>query len=204
MYPNVEISKTTKIKMPQRIIAIITYLKVYISPVLGLGGIFTMIEVGDLPNKPFWGILGTAVIAFFTYLGIKANAKAKVEVVGIQTKAEEHKTSESSDTNRTSLALQIFDRAMIEAENNRKHQLVALADQRDHFSSINKEDREHYEKREAMIREEKHDAINKITPEITGLRIWKSIVVSEITKKGSFTANDLVELNNQFSKSENT
>lgn len=144
-------------RMPPKLLILISnYAKGLGIPLLGWGSFLALIEGLDIANKPVWAVIGTIIIAFISYLGIRANAKTKIEVVGIQSKIKEHEISQEAALDKANITLQIFDRAMLEAEKTRTHFSEELKAQREFFSEKLLEARSHYEKREEEIREAKH------------------------------------------------
>jgi hypothetical protein len=151
--------------MPQRLLILITYAKALLAPTMGIGFIWTFIELVDIPSKSIIGIVGTAIIAFFTYLATRANARTRVEVKSIESK-------ESADIDRASFGVKIFELATADIEKARLHYSEELKAQRldffqkeqentDRFLAKQEEIRRHYESREDEIRQSYHKKNNE-------------------------------------------
>lgn len=136
--------------MPQRLLVYYEYAKMAISPIMGFGSFIAFLQTIDSSNKPAVAIIGSIVIAFFTYLGVRATTRSRVEVRQIE-------VTKSADVDKTSLLLQIFDKAILDIDKARTHFTEELKEQRVDFFEKERESRDHYEEKENTIRQAYHD-----------------------------------------------
>lgn len=145
-------------KMPLKLVILYTHvrplMKAVSSPLLGFGGWLSLLQLIDVPDKPTYAIIGGIIIAILSYLAVRA--KANVEV-----KVKEIGTTESAEASRLSIAVQLFDRGMLEAKEARDSFKDVIAELRAHFSNELKEARTHYEERETELRQHYHDRLTK-------------------------------------------
>ncbi len=137
--------------MPQKMLILIDHARSIFAPALGIGSFIAYLQTIDFTGKPIIAIAGSIIIAFFTYLGIRANARTKVEVKEIE-------TTQTADVDKAKLLIDLFNASAAELERHRQHFNEGLKEQRDSFFEKEKEQRtdffdkeketrEHYEKR---------------------------------------------------------
>jgi hypothetical protein len=180
-------------KMPQRVLLIIGYIKSVSTPLIGFASYIAFIDLVDVIAKPLWGLLGALIIAYFTYLGVKAKGKTTVEVVGIESKVKALEVTENADIDKVNLTLEIFDRAILEAEKGRSHFTEELQTQRIHFSAQLKEARNHYEAKEAEIRESYHAKANAAS-ELHSRTVTRLVKIEVALKNFGIQITDDAEL----------
>jgi hypothetical protein len=154
--------------MPQRMLVLITYAKTLLAPTVGVGSMWAFVEFVDITSKPVVGIVGTAIIAFFTFLATRATGRTKVEVRQLE-------TTEAANADRASFGLQLFDRATQDIEKARVHFTQELSTQREHFLAELKDARKHYEDRQDEIRQSYHTKNNESSDKM-------AIYITRLTK----------------------
>lgn len=161
-------SNVTKVEIktvPHKLVVLFDYGRIALPPILGLGSFIAYIQTIDLSGKPIIAIVGSIIIAWFTYLGIKATARTRVEVKEIE-------TTQTADVDKAKLLLELFDKAAGELEKARQHFAAELKEQRsdffnkeqenlDRFIAKEQETREHYEKREDEHRQNFHTRLGE-------------------------------------------
>lgn len=135
--------------MPHRLLILVEYGRTFLAPIISYGSYTIFLQNIDLSNKPVWAIVGIAITALFTYLGIKATTRTKVEIKEID-------VTSSADIQKTSLLLQIFDKAVADIDKARTHFTEELKEQRIDFFAKEKESRDHYENKEQELRDVYH------------------------------------------------
>jgi hypothetical protein len=165
--------------MPQRLLVLITYAKTLLAPTIGISSIWAFIEFVDITSKPVIGIVGTALIAFFTYLATRTNARTKVEVKTIE-------TTETANVDRANFGIKLFELATADIDKARLHFSEELKAQRadffqkeqdnqDKFLAKLDEAREHYEQRQDEIRQSYHAKNNESSDKM-------AIYITRLTK----------------------
>lgn len=158
LLPNVRVKQ-----MPEKAILIYTYAKSLLTPLLGYGGYLALLQSIDLEAKSLYAIIGAVIMAILSYFAVKANAAARVQVVGIESKVKEIDVTKSADIEELNIALQLFDRGMLEAKEAREFFKEASTEQRTIFLSELKEARDHYENKEAELRQSYHDRLESVS-----------------------------------------